>query len=125
MNYSQNIVNWTMVQYSHFQLEKEMATHSKCSCLENPRDRGAWWAAVYGVAKSQTRLKRLSSSSSRECLSGAVIALFQLWLSVTGGGWSAASYLCSVLCSVSGPVSVLGYGFSRGSYPTVWFASPS
>ena len=35
-----------------------------CSCLENPRDGGAWWAAVYGVAKSQTRLKRLSSSSS-------------------------------------------------------------
>ena len=34
------------------------------SCLENPRDRGAWWAAVYGVAQSQTRLKRLSSSSS-------------------------------------------------------------
>ena len=35
-----------------------------CSCLENPRDRGAWWAAIYGVAQSQTRLKRLSSSSS-------------------------------------------------------------
>ena len=35
----------------------------QCSCLENPRDRGAWWAAVYGVAQSQTRLKRLSSSS--------------------------------------------------------------
>ena len=35
------------------------------SCLENPRDRGAWWAAVYGVAQSRTRLKRLSSSSSR------------------------------------------------------------
>ena len=34
------------------------------SCLENPRDRGAWWAAVYGVAQSWTRLKRLSSSSS-------------------------------------------------------------
>ena len=34
------------------------------SCLENPRDRGAWWAAVYGVAQSRTRLKRLSSSSS-------------------------------------------------------------
>ena len=33
-------------------------------CLENPRDRGAWWAAVYGVRQSQTRLKRLSSSSS-------------------------------------------------------------
>ena len=34
------------------------------SCLENARDGGAWWAAVYGVAQSQTRLKGLSSSSS-------------------------------------------------------------
>ena len=33
------------------------------SCLENPRDEGAWWAAVYGVAQSRTRLKWLSSSS--------------------------------------------------------------
>ena len=33
-------------------------------CLENPRDGGAWWAAVCGVAQSQTRLKQLSSSSS-------------------------------------------------------------
>ena len=33
------------------------------SCLENPRDGGAWWAAVYGVTQSQTQLKRLSSSS--------------------------------------------------------------
>ena len=38
------------------------------SCLENPRDRGAWWAAVYGVAQSRTRLKRLSSSSSSSIL---------------------------------------------------------
>ena len=37
----------------------------QCSCLENPRHGGAWWAAVYGVAQSQTRLKWLSSSSSR------------------------------------------------------------
>ena len=36
----------------------------QCSCLENPRDGGAWCAAVYGVAQSRTRLKRLSSSSS-------------------------------------------------------------
>ena len=34
----------------------------QCSCLENPRDSGAWWAAVYGVAQSWTQLKRLSSS---------------------------------------------------------------
>ena len=37
----------------------------QCSCLENPRDGGAWWAAFSGVAQSRTRLKRLSSSSSR------------------------------------------------------------
>ena len=37
----------------------------QCSCLENPRDGRAWWAAVYGVAQSWTRLKRLSSSSSK------------------------------------------------------------
>ena len=34
----------------------------QCSCLENPRDGGAWWVAVSGVAQSQTRLKQLSSS---------------------------------------------------------------
>ena len=39
----------------------------QCSCLENPRDRGAWWAAVYGVAQSQTRLKRLSSTNCWGC----------------------------------------------------------
>ena len=32
-------------------------TPLRCSCLENPRDGGAWWAAIYGVALSQTRLK--------------------------------------------------------------------
>ena len=37
----------------------------QCSCLENPRDGGVWWAAVYGVTQSRTRLKRLSSSSSK------------------------------------------------------------
>ena len=36
----------------------------QCSCLENPRDGGAWWAAIYGVAQSRTWLKRRSSSSS-------------------------------------------------------------
>ena len=39
----------------------------QCSCLENPRAGGACWAAVYGVAQSRTRLKRLSSSSSSKC----------------------------------------------------------
>ena len=39
----------------------------QCLCLENPKDGGAWWAAVYGVAQSRTRLKQLSSSSSTRC----------------------------------------------------------
>ena len=43
----------------------------QCSCLENPRDGRAWWAAIYGVAHSRTRLKRLSSSSSS--------SLYSLW----------------------------------------------
>ena len=52
----------------------------QCSCLENPRDRGAWWAAVYGVAQSRTRLKRLSSSSSsgREVVSLLLICISQM-----------------------------------------------
>ena len=40
----------------------------QCSCLENPRDGGAWWAAVSGVAESRTQLKRLSSRSSSKQL---------------------------------------------------------
>ena len=40
----------------------------QCSCLENPRDGGALWAAFYGVTQSQTQLKRLSSSSSIICV---------------------------------------------------------
>ena len=41
----------------------------QCSCLENPRDGGAWWAAVYGVAQSRTRLKQLSSSITNRLIS--------------------------------------------------------
>ena len=37
----------------------------QCSCLQNPRGGGAWWAAIYGVSQSRTRLKRLSSSRHR------------------------------------------------------------
>ena len=40
----------------------------QCSCLENPRDGGAWWAAFYGVTQSRTRLKRFNSSSSKVML---------------------------------------------------------
>ena len=49
----------------------------QCSCLENPRDGGAWWAVIYGVAQSRTRLKWLSSSSSM-----LIKACVYHWLSV-------------------------------------------
>ena len=54
-------------RYFHFSLScigEGNGNSLQCSCLENPRDGGAWWAAVYGVTQSQTRLKWLSSSSS-------------------------------------------------------------
>ena len=44
----------------------------QCSCLENPRHEGAWWAAVSGVAQSRTWLKRLSSSSSNQNMTQSV-----------------------------------------------------
>ena len=47
---------------------KWQPTPVQYSCLENPRDGGAWWAAVYGFTQSQTRLKRLSSSSNSSIL---------------------------------------------------------
>ena len=40
----------------------------QCSCLENPMDWGVWWAAIYAVTQSRTRLNRLSSSSSSSSL---------------------------------------------------------
>ena len=52
----------------------------QCSCLENPRDRAAWWAAVYGVAQSQTRLMRLSSSSSKNRESLTISICFPIYL---------------------------------------------
>ena len=50
--------------YMHIHFGEGNGNPVQCSCLENPRDREAWWAAVSGVAQNQTRLKRLSSSSS-------------------------------------------------------------
>ena len=61
--------DWATSFIFHFYaLEKEMATRS-CSCLENPRDWGAWWAAFYGVAQSRTWLKWLSSKPIVKTLS--------------------------------------------------------
>ena len=58
-----------MTEWLHFHLSLSCigggnGNPLQCSCLENPRDGRAWWAAVYGVTQSRTRLKRLSGSSS-------------------------------------------------------------
>ena len=55
---------WLHFHFSLSRIGEGNGDPLQCSCLENPRDGGAWWAAVYGVAQSPTRLKRLSSSSS-------------------------------------------------------------
>ena len=52
----------------------------QCSCPENPRDRETWWAAIYGVAQSQTRLKWLSSSSREKWIFVSSSSLFLLFL---------------------------------------------
>ena len=52
--------------YCRFLIGEGNGSPLQCSCLENPRDGGAWWAAVSGVAQSRTRLKRLSSSSNND-----------------------------------------------------------
>ena len=62
----------TELLHFHFSLSfirEGIGNPLQCSCLENPRDGGAWWAAVYGVAQSRTRLKRLNSSSSKPWVS--------------------------------------------------------
>ena len=63
----------------HFHaLEKEMATHSSVLAWRIPGMGGPWWAAVYGVTQSQTQLKQLSSSCSRDAWSAAVRGVAEL-----------------------------------------------
>ena len=63
----------------------------QCSCLENPRDGGPWWAAVSGVAQSRTRLKWLRSSSSRTKVAAIVLA-FPRWSQ--SGCCSSSHHIC-------------------------------
>ena len=73
----------------------------QCSCLENPRDGEAWWAAIYGVAQSHTRLKWLSSSSSSNstfCHKGGVICISEV-IDISPGNLD--SCLCFIQPSIS------------------------
>ena len=59
----------------------------QCSYLENPRDGGAWWAAVYGVAQSRTRLKRLNSSISSSIHIQVICIYENVYIQVKIGNW--------------------------------------
>ena len=64
----------------------------QCSCLENPRDGGAWWAAIYEVAQSRTRLKRLSMHACIVEGSGNPLQYSRLENPRDRGAWWAAIY---------------------------------
>ena len=91
----------------------------QCSCLENPRDGGAWWAAVYGVAQSQTRLKQLCSSSSHwvnRCLgrlstNSAVLleSVYQVRACLRGSARNVSSWSAS---GFQGPLVILALQFN-------------
>ena len=91
----------------------------QCSCLENPRDRGAWWAAVCGVAQSQTRLKQLSSSSNSSAWH--ILTTFSLFFKTSLPLWNFPWPLPPL------PLAMLGISQSFHSPPTLvtldhWFS---
>ena len=75
--YKSDTTEWLPFHFSLSCIGEGNGNPLQCSCLENPRDGGAWWAAVYGVAQSRTRLKRLRSSSSRWLSSKEISLLMQ------------------------------------------------
>ena len=62
-HYESDTTEWLHFHFSLSCIGEGNGNPFQCSCLENPRDEGAWWAAVYGVVQSRTQLKWLSSSS--------------------------------------------------------------
>ena len=95
-----------MTEHLHFQFSllctgEGNGNPLQCSCLENPSDRGAWWAAVYGVAQSWTRLKQLSSSSNSTIMLSNLCPLQPV--SDTGGGVTEDKVNIMVPFSSRGP----------------------
>ena len=71
----------------------------QCSCLEIPRDRGTWWAAICWVAQSRTRLKRLSSSSSNRHYWKVLRPCLQMFC-LQFSHWAICQVFLSMLCSL-------------------------
>ena len=86
-----------------------MATHSWCSCLENPRDGGAWWAAVYGVTQSQTGLSDLAATAAEGKISNVQTAfIWEGWqrcfdnsIKFPKAGWEESAKIKSISVSYS------------------------
>jgi len=95
----------------------------QCSCLENPGDGGAWWAATYGVAQSRTRLKRLSRSSSRLWLGKVDSIILIFWACV--GNCFVAEFLVSsynfLTCLKNVPSFTVGYKILNRSVGSILF----
>ena len=110
----------------------------QCFCLENPRDGGAWWAAVYGVAQSRTRLKRLSSNSSSVYIlilnSSFLFANYKLVFYVYVDIWYGQALVYRLLCPRNFPGKSTGVGchflfqgvfLTQGSDPGIEPRSPA
>ena len=107
----------------------------QCSCLENPRDGGAWWAAVYGVTQSRTRLKWLSSSSSSKkvmIVSGGQQRYWAIYMHMYPFFHKLPSYPCCLItlsrvpCVIVGPCwpSILNTASSIPNFLTLSRLSP-
>ena len=94
----------------------------QCSCLENPRDGRAWWAAVYGVAQGRTRLKRLSSSSRSRTTSAPghlIWSVIRPWLRLHQNS-TISSIPSDFFCKLE-PNPIYTFGFCV--YPSVMLYS--
>ena len=88
----------------------------QCSCLENPRNSGAWWAALYGVTQSRTQLKQLSSSSRLSFPSNLSSLFFtELKLTFHSDLMSPRKH-SQTLCSLTGYPYRVGPPHSRINY---------
>ena len=79
-HYESDTTEWLHFHFSLSCIGEGNGNPLQCSCLENPRDGGAWWAAVYGVAQNRIRLTRLSGSSINLFLYMMSVTLWDLWI---------------------------------------------
>ena len=103
-----------MTEWLHFHFSLSCIGEGKgkplqCSCLENPRDGGAWWAAVSGVTQSRTRLKRLSSSNKGSCRGKGSVILKCYFLNDISGKNRTLKYcvMLAHILKVSGPCIII------------------